>query len=60
MSKAKAAAKKSSEESTEEVKTSSKKMTKEQAQAVVDRYSGINGANVPDELKQARAVLKGE
>jgi len=35
-----------------------KKMTKEQAQQVVNRYSGINGPLIPDELKQARKILK--
>ncbi len=35
-----------------------KAMSVEQAEAVVKQYAGLNGIEVPNELKQAREVLK--
>lgn len=45
---------------TQEAPVKKGKMSKEDAQGIVNKYSGINGAFVPAELKQAREVLKGE
>lgn len=36
----------------------SKKMTTEEAQAIVDKYVGVNGVEDSEELKQAKKVLK--
>ncbi len=35
-----------------------KRISKEDAEAILARYDGINGGNVPDELKQARETLR--
>jgi len=56
------ATKKAQDKKTEpkEPQAAPKKMTKDQAQQIVNRYSGINGPLVPEELKQARKILKEE
>lgn len=40
-------------------KAKSKRMSKAEAQEIVNRYSGINGTKVPEELQQAREALYG-
>lgn len=41
-------------------KPSVAKMNREQAQLIVNQHEGINGVEQSAELKQARAVLRGE
>jgi hypothetical protein len=54
------ATRKAADKKSEPKDAAGKKMTKDQAQQIVNRYSGINGPLVPEELKQARKILKEE
>ena len=46
-------------ENAPEIKEAEKKMSKKDATAIVDHYSNFNLKSVPDDLKEARKVLKG-
>jgi hypothetical protein len=57
---AKKAAPAKSTESTTPAEAAPKKMTKAEAEEIAKQYVGINGASVPENVQQARNLLKGE